>query len=136
VTGTLVLLMSLALEVGGCNGGFRPVEWSELAPPAKPKESPFRVISRKGLEVASLGPQDIVRVMQRIGFADEQILDLGTDLHNALRFAGEAKIVYRKETLALFAVKGDYLRIRSRSGEFAYQISQGQFVDIPSSIVR
>lgn len=125
--GLLLVLVPLALEAVGCNGWFRPVEWSELGPQSKTPQSPFRVIPRKNMEVVTLSPDDIVRVMQRVGFADEQILDLGTDLHNALRFQGSAVIVYRKETLAIFAADGDYVRIRSRSGSFDYQISKGQF---------
>jgi hypothetical protein len=125
--GLLLVLAPLALEVVGCNGWFRPVEWAELGPQSKQRQSPFQVVARKSPQVAALSPDDIVRIMQRVGFADEQILELGTELHNALRFSGSAAIVYRKETLAIFAADGDSVRIRSRSGSFNYQISKGQF---------
>lgn len=127
VWGILLVLASLALEAGGCGNWFRPVEWSELGPRSEQK-SPFRVIARKNMEVAALNPDDIVRVMERVGFADEQILELGTDLHNALRFSGAAAITYKKDTLAVFMIESDYLRIRSQAGAFDYQISKGQFV--------
>jgi hypothetical protein len=124
----LLVLASLALEVGGCNGWFRPVEWGTLGPRNKEQQaSPFRVVPRKSAQVATLSPDDIVRIMQRVGFADEQIMELGTDLHNALRFSGMADVFYRKDKLAIFMADGDYVRIRSRSGEFNYQISKGQF---------
>ena len=83
--GVLLVLASLALEAGGCGDWFRPVEWPEMGPQSEQK-SPFRVVPRRSMEVAALSPDDIVRIMQRVGFADEQVLELGTDLHNALRF--------------------------------------------------
>lgn len=128
--GWLPVLALLALEVVGCNGWIRPVDWSSLGPQRK-QQSPFKVISKKGSQVAALNPDDIVRIMQRVGFADEQILELGTELHNALRFSGMAAILYHKETLAVFVAEGDYIRIKSRSGVFNYQISQGQFETPP-----
>lgn len=126
--GLLLVLVPLALEVVGCNGWVRPVDWSDMGPQSKEQASPFRIIPRKNLQTAALGPDDIVRVMQRVGFADEQIIELGTELHNAMRIHGSAVIVYKKETLAIFAADGDYVRVRSRSGSFDYQISLGQFV--------
>jgi hypothetical protein len=128
--GLLLILAPLALEVGGCNGWFRPVDWSDLGPERK-QQSPFRVVPRKSPQVATLSPEDVVRIMQRVGFADEQILELGTDLHNALRFSGSAAVIYHKEALAIFAADGDYVRIRSRTGSLDYQISSGQFDAAP-----
>ena len=83
------------------------------------------------MSTAKLTPDDIVRIMQRIGFANEQILELGTDLHNALRFSGGAEILHKKDKLAIFMADGDYVRIRSLSGTFHYEISTGQFVPPP-----
>lgn len=131
VWGAVLVLTSLALEVVGCNGWFRPVEWANLGPQKKEQKSPFRVIPRKNQQLATLSPDDIVRIMQRVGFADEQVMELGTELHNALRFEGAAVIVYRKDTLAIFAADGDFIRIQSRSGSFDYEISKGQFVSAP-----
>ncbi len=126
--GVLLILMFLALEAVGCNSWFKPVEWSELGPRSTKPESPFRVVHKKNMSVATLLPDDIVRIMQRVGFADEQILDLGTDLHNALRFSGAAEVFYKKEKLAIFVVDSGYVRIRSRSGSFDYDVPNGRFV--------
>ncbi|MGE5293980.1 MAG: hypothetical protein ACM3VT_04075 [Solirubrobacterales bacterium] len=124
----VLILMSLALEAGGCSSWFRPVGWNDLESEERVQQSPFKVVPQKIPQVVSLSSDDIVRIMQRVGFQDEQILELGTDLHNAMRFSGAARIVYKKETLAIFASDGDFVRIRSRSGSFDYQISKGQFV--------
>lgn len=128
--GVPLVLVLLALEAGGCNGWFRPVDWSDTRP-EREQQSPFRVLPRHNTQVTSLSPDDIVRIMQRVGFRDEQIVELGTDLHNAMRFHGSAVIVYKKETLAIFAADGDYVRVRTRSGDLDYQVSKGQFVSAP-----
>jgi len=124
------LALSLAAVTAiGCNNGIKPVTWTELGPrndQQKPK-SQFRVVAKKNLSIAVLRPADVVRIMRRVGFADEQILELGTDLANALRFSGAAEVFYRKDKLAIFVSDGDFLRIRSRVGAFDYQISTGQF---------
>lgn len=126
----LALVLTLAAVAAiGCNNGIRPVTWTELGPRGEKKsQSLFRVVAKKNMSVATLGPGDVVRIMRRVGFADEQVLELGTDLHNALRFSGAAEIFYRKDKLAIFVSDGDLVRIRSRSGAFDYEISNGQFI--------
>jgi len=126
--GLPLALVLLALGGVGCNGWFRPVDWSDKRPEP---QSPFRVIPRHNTQVATLSPNDVVRIMQRVGFRDEQIMELGTILHNAIRFQGSAVIVYKKETLAIFAADGDFVRVRTRTGDLDYQISKGQFVSAP-----
>jgi hypothetical protein len=132
----LLILVPLALEAGGCQGGLKPVEWSELGSDNKPqKQSPrsnaqgLRVMARSNREVAKLSPKDIVRVMQRVGFSDEQILELGTDLYNALLLSGGAEVYYGKRLEMMFAVNRQQVHIQSSSrGTFVYDIAAGQFV--------
>ncbi len=128
--GLVLVLTVLVLQTGGCSSWFRPVQWDDdLEAESQEPASPFKVIPRKSNQLAALSADDIVRIMQRIGFQDEQILDLGTDLHNALRFSGTAAVTYKKKTIAIFAADGDYVHIRSRSASFDYQVSKGQFVN-------
>jgi len=138
--GSILLILTFgAFGAGGCKGWFRPVQWSELGQQQQPQQSRtrrqslLRVVPRQNQDVASLNPTDIVYVMQRVGFADEHILDLGTDLHNALRFSGGAAIVYRKDAVALFQVDSGYLQIRTRSGNFDYDLARGRFASSPTS---
>jgi len=124
-----LLLMLLALEGAGCSNWFKPVAWPELgAKSNKQPEALFRVVPKKSMGSANLKPEDIVRIMQRVGFADEQILDLGTDLHNALLFSGAAEIFYQKTKLAIFVADANLVRIRSRASSFDYDVSTGQLV--------
>jgi len=134
-TSVLLVLVPLALEVAGCHGGVKPVEWSELGSESKPKKQSKQnqqglyIVARSGREVAKLRPDDIVRIMQRVGFSDDQILDLGTDLYNALLLSGAADVYYGKSHEMIFAVNNQQVQIQSRSrGSFLYDVANGRFV--------
>lgn len=114
--GGLVSLVILGL--GGCGDGAK-------------------VVSLSNREVATLTSDDIVRIMWRAGFSDEQILEVGTDLRNSLASTGAAKIMVGKKAdvflavgedrgkkvEAMFCVDGDYLHIASRRrGSFIYEL--------------
>lgn len=128
------LLVALTLETMGCKA--QPAEWSELGAGGRQQQQQQR--HRKGLiqimpqpnrEVADLNPDDVVRIMRRIGFTDEQILELGTDMHEALFSSGAARVIYGQETEALARVNGMQVYIGSRSrGNFVYDLGYGQFV--------
>ncbi len=126
--GLLLVLALLVLEGAGCKNWFKPVEWPELGPQSKEPKSPFRLVAKKSMSTVSLAPEDIVRIMQRVGFEDKQVLDLGTDLHNALRFSGAAEVFHYKQKLAIFVADGGLVRIRSRVGSFDYEVANHQFV--------
>jgi hypothetical protein len=141
-TGVLLVLVPLALEVAGC----RPVEWAEvgsgsnrdeprLEPRAESKPgrrqstNGLRIVARSGREVVRLSPDDVVRIMQRVGFSDDQILELGTDLYNALLLSGAAEVIYGKRTEMLFVVSNRQVQIQSHSrGTFVYDVLMQQFV--------
>jgi hypothetical protein len=84
-----------------------------------------QVIPVSNREVAALSAEDIVRVMLRAGFSDEQILELGTDLRNELARSGAAQIDVGDKVEAIFAIDGDYVYVSSRlRGSFIYDIEQ------------
>lgn len=129
-TGMLLVLVPLALEVAGCNNAFQPARWAELRSEPEPKE--LRIVPRSNKDVANLSPDDIVNVMQRVGFSDEEILVLGTDLHNALRSSGAAGVIYGRETEVVYAVNGELLFVNSRSqGTFIYDLARSRFGLMP-----
>jgi hypothetical protein len=77
-------------------------------------------------DVLTLSSDDIVRVMRRAGFSDNQILEYGTDLHNALAHSGAAQIKIRKNPEAVFAINGDAVYISTRlRGNFIYNVKTG-----------
>ena len=92
------------------------------------------VVLRPNRDVAALSADDIVRVMQRAGFADDQIIHLCTDLRNSLSSTGAAHIVIDGKVEAIFAVEGERLYIASRlRGSFIYNLAQDTFTEPPRS---
>jgi hypothetical protein len=80
-------------------------------------------VARSGREVVRLNPDDVVRIMQRVGFSDDQILDLGPDLYNALLLSGAAEVFYGKRTEMIFIVSNRQVQIQSHSrGTFVYDV--------------
>ena len=142
-TGVLLVLVPLAWEAG-----CRPVEWAELRSGSNRDEARLeprprsesrasrrestnglRIVARSGREVVRLTPDDMVRIMQRVGFSDDQILELGTDLYNALLLSGAAEVVYGKRTEMIFLVSNRQVQVQSRSrGTFVYDVLAQQFV--------
>ena len=105
-----LLLVILASGLSGCTGnrGF------ELFP------------LNNQQNVLTLSSDDIVRVMRRAGFSDNQILQYGEDLHLALAQYGAAQIKIRKRLEAVFAINGDAVYISTRlRGNFIYNIKTG-----------
>ncbi len=124
-----LVLVLLALEVVGCGRLFTWGKEKESDPLSLDSDPiGMQVVPRSNKDVADLSADDVVRVMQRVGFTDEQILHLGPDLHAALLKSGAAGIVIGKRTEAVFAVNGGHLFIRSRSGaDFVYNLASGKF---------
>lgn len=106
------LLPLLVLNVTGCaNTAIEP-----------------QVIRLANRDIAALTADDIVCVMQRAGFSDERIMDLGTDLRNSLASTGAAKIVIDEKVEAILAVDGNYLHVASRrTGSSIYNLRKHGF---------
>jgi len=86
----------------------------------------FEVIPLNHQEILTLTSDDIVRVMRRAGFSDNQILEYGTDLHDALSRSGAAQIKINKRLQAVFAINGDSVYISTRlRGNFIYNVKTG-----------
>lgn len=84
-----------------------------------------QVIPISNRQVAALSAEDIVRVMLRAGFSDEQILELGTDLRNELARSGAAQISVGDKVEAILAVDSDRVYVSSRlRGSFIFVNSQ------------
>ena len=86
------------------------------------------MISLSNREIAALDADDIVRVMRRAGFSDDQVIDLGPDLRNMLASSGAAKIQVGNKVEAMFSVEGDSLYASSyRRGSFIYDLGKQRF---------
>ena len=106
-TTLLALLLSVLFAVAGCTD-------------RTPK---FGVVSVDNQEVAALAAEDVVRVMLRAGFTNEQILELGTELRNELAFSGAVQINEEDKVQAILAVDSGYVYVSSRlRGSFIYDL--------------
>jgi len=84
------------------------------------------ILPLRNQNVLTLSSDDIVRVMRRAGFSDNQILEYGTDLHSALAHSGAAQIKVKKNLEAVFAINGDAVYISTRlRGNFIYNVKTG-----------
>ncbi len=77
-------------------------------------------------DVVILTADDVVSVMRQLGFSDDQILDVGTDVRNILATSGSVQIRVGNKVEAILAVRGHYLHVSSRQqGNFIYNVETG-----------
>jgi hypothetical protein len=104
-----LLLALMAFGIGGCIGNRG-----------------FEIFPLSNQNVLTLSSDDIVRVMRRAGFSDNQILQHGEDLYLALSQHGAAQIKIQRKVQAVFAINGDAVYISSRArGNFIYNTKTG-----------
>ena len=84
----LTLLVLLALGAVGCGRNSTGI----------------RVVALSNRDVLALSPNDVVEVMRRAGFSDNQVLEYGTDLRNGLAESGAVQIKIGKKVEAVFAI--------------------------------
>ncbi len=90
----------------------------------------IRLIPLSNRDVVALTADDVVRVMRRAGFADHQILDMGTDVRNMLATSGSVEIRVGNKVEAILAVRGQYVHVSSRQrGNFIYNMNSDQDSD-------
>ncbi|MEW6744669.1 MAG: hypothetical protein AB1486_18085 [Planctomycetota bacterium] len=65
---------------------------------------------------AELSADEVVDVMLQAGFSTEEILELGSDLRNALAFEGGARIKEGEASRAIFLVDEGYVYVAVRGG--------------------
>ncbi len=113
VTIMLTLLALLALGAVGCARDSTGI----------------RVVPMSNRNVLALNSDDVVEVMKRSGFSDNQILEYGTDLRNGLAESGAVQIKIGKKVEAVFAInlnEGDHVYISTRlRGNFIYDVDSG-----------
>jgi hypothetical protein len=111
--------MLLAVGVVGC------------AFTGKEDSTKFKVIAVSSRDVAALSSNDVVRIMRRAGFTDEQILEFGTQVRNALLENGAAEIKLGKAVEAIFAVNRNKIFITARlRGNFIYDVEKGSWIGL------
>jgi hypothetical protein len=86
----------------------------------------FEVIPVGNRSVIELSSDDVVQVMRRAGFSDDQILELGTDVHDGLLRSGAVQVKLDDKVEVVFAASGDDVYIGTRlRGNFIYNVNTG-----------
>ena len=112
----LSFLLLLILAVAGCE---HTAAYSRANPTLK-------IVPVSNRDIANLSVNDIIEIMRRAGFSDEQILELGPDLQKGLAESGAAHFRVGNKLEAIFAANGDYVHITTRlRGSFVYDIKKG-----------
>jgi hypothetical protein len=113
ITIIIVLVALLVLGIAGCARSARRI----------------RVVPLSNRHVLALSPDEVVEVMRRAGFSDNQILEYGMDLRNGLAESGAVQIKIGRKVEAVFAVnlsEGDCVYISTRlRGNFIYNVDSG-----------
>ncbi len=80
-------------------------------------------------DIAALDAEDVVMIMVRAGFSDEQIIQYGTDLRNKLSSSGAAQIHIKEKVEAILAVNSDCVYVSSKTkGNFIYNYKEKGFL--------
>lgn len=112
-TTRLVLLALLTLGMIGCAR----------------RATGIRIIPLSSSSVLTLSADDLVEVMRRAGFSDEQILEHGPDVHDGLAQSGAVQVRVSNRVEAVFAInrdRGDCVYISTRlRGNFIYNVGSG-----------
>jgi len=113
----LLLPPFLSLGIEGCAS-------TDKSDPTK-----FQVIPVSSRDVAALNSDDIIRIMRRAGFSDSQILELGTQVRNAILLSGAVQIKRGNIVEAIFAVKDNNVFITAGlRGTFIYNLEKGTWI--------
>jgi hypothetical protein len=87
-----------------------------------------KLIPLSNRDIIALNAEDIVQIMRRAGFSDEQILQLGTEMRNNLAQYGAVQIKTpdNNKIEATFAVHDHCVYISTRlRGSFIYSVKTG-----------
>jgi hypothetical protein len=116
------LALAVCLGAAGCGS---------LLGKSKSKNAAMEIIPKNNRYALTVTPSadDVVTMMLKIGFAEDQILALGENLRNALSTQGAAEVRRGKEVGAIFAAyQNDTVFISTRrGGTYIYDIRNARF---------
>lgn len=87
-------------------------------------QPPHRVVATPSEHVIALHADDVVLLMQRSGFSNEEILELGTSVRNNLARTGGARVHIEETAEAIYSVYDGVVHAATRRrGSFVYDPS-------------
>lgn len=91
--------------------------------------SEFRITPLNNKNTIALNANDIVQMMRRVGFSDEQILELGGRMRDSLLHSGAAQLKIGNNVEAIFAVNNNFVYVATRlRGSFIYDVEKSRIV--------
>jgi hypothetical protein len=88
----------------------------------------YRVAPANGRNVADVSVDDVIHLMRRVQFSDDEIIELGPGLREALRQYGGAKITDGADAVVSFLVSGTAILVESDGrGSYVYDMTRGRF---------
>ena len=113
LTASLALLLLLTLAMVGCAR----------------RAAGIQIIPLSSNSVLALSTDDLIEVMRRAGFSDDQILEHGPDVYDGLAQSGAVQVRVGNRVEAVFAInrdRGDCVYISTRlRGNFIYNLQAG-----------
>lgn len=86
----------------------------------------IRIEPVSNTSMLELSPDDVVAVMRRAGFSDDQILEYGPAIRNNLAQSGAVQVRVGKKVEVIFAIKNESVYIVTRlRGNFIYSPDTG-----------
>jgi len=99
----VLLLLALAVGISGCD------------------QDRLRFMPRPSRAVLAVSADDIVQLMSRAGFSNEQIIEFGPGLRSALLNSGACQVQQGETIQAIFAVQNHYVHVSTKMrGSFIY----------------
>lgn len=79
-------------------------------------------------DMAELTARDVARVLRAAGFTDDEIIEVGPDVRNALARRGAVQVQKGRRVEAILAVEHPFLHISSRrAGAIVYDLQTHEF---------
>ena len=114
------LMAAFVITVAGCG--------------QKTANSRLQLVPLSNQHAVDLSVSDVIEIMRRTGFSDEQIAEFGKKMRDGLSLSGATQLKVGDNVEAIFAVRKDCVYITTRMrGSFIYNVRTGWVTPSPQS---
>lgn len=98
-------------------------------PSTKSQSADFVIKPISNQSVVDLSADEVMRLMQQVGFSDRQIAKHGADMRNSLLHSGAAQLKIGDKVEAIFAVNNNCVYVATRlRGSFIYDLQTSEML--------
>ncbi|MGA2914408.1 MAG: hypothetical protein ABSE89_00050 [Sedimentisphaerales bacterium] len=120
----ILFIFVLALGITGCASSTA----------SKSSSEELRLTPLNNKSTIMLSADNVVKMMRQVGFTDEQILELGSRMHDGLLLSGAVQLEIGNKIEAIFAVNENYVYIATRiRGTFIYDVKNNRIISSSQS---